>query len=459
MPVSFTPSPSSFRDPSGFMFGKDGVLYRQVNISFRDHFGKFIDSGLYEHLVKQELLVPHNEIKQNLTGSSDWHTTLQPEKIPFISYPYEWSFSMLKDAALLTLDLAKKAIEYGMLLKDATPFNIQFHRGRPVFIDSLSFEIYEESSPWIAYRQFCECFLSPLLLANYLKQPVHPWMLSYPEGIPLQLTASILPSRTRFSLHTYLHIHLHARAKAGKTAKKATGFTRKKLLDILTSLEILVNKCVPPVRQTAWSSYYEEAGQRDQYLTAKKDIIKNWLEKINAGSAADLGANTGMFSELIANKNTRCISSDADPFCIDEMYRQVRKNNEQNIHPLVIDLANPSPAIGLNNRERSSFIERISGTELVMALALIHHLAIGKNIPFSLLAEFFSGITGKWLLVEFVPKSDEKVKLLLSGRKDIFGSYQEANFEEAFLAYFRVLEKENVAGSGRTLYLMIKNEN
>lgn len=456
MPASFIPHPSSYRDPSGFMFGKDGVLYRQVNLSYKEHFEKFISSGLYDDLQKQGLLIPHREIRENLTGTADWFTTLEPENIPFISYPYEWSFSMLKDAALLTLGLAKLALKHGMILKDATPFNIQFHQSKPVFIDSLSFEIYNESEPWIAYRQFCECFLSPILLAHHLKQPVHSLLLSYPEGIPLGFTAAALPSRTKFSLHTYLHIHMHAKAKAGKLLKKDAKFSRKKLMDILTSLEIAIHKCLPPTRQTAWSSYYEEASGRKDYLDAKSSLVKNWLEKINVRSAVDLGANTGVFSRLVAAKSIPCIATDADPYCIDEMYRLLRNEHGQYIHPLISDLANPAPSIGLNNTERSSFLDRIRGTELVMALALVHHLSIAKNIPLEMVAALFDGITGKYLIIEFVPRHDVKVQLLLSGREDIFKDYNPNQFEKSFFRHFRLLEKQEISDSGRILYFLEK---
>src|ERR1044071_3227438 len=181
MSSTITPHPSSYRDPSGFVFQKDGVLYRQVNISFKDHFDHFIQSGCYKHLTEKGLLIPHEQISENLSGSKDYYTTLKPEEIGFISYPYEWSFDMLKDAALLTLKLVKECLGFNVMLKDATPYNIQWHKGKLVFIDTLSFEKYTET-PWIAYRQFCECFLGPLLLMHYSKKHLHPLQLAWPDG-------------------------------------------------------------------------------------------------------------------------------------------------------------------------------------------------------------------------------------------------------------------------------------
>src|SRR5687768_4434848 len=177
--------PSSFRDPSGYIFEKEGAIYRQVNKVFQEDFDFFISGGCYDDLVSKGLLLPHEPILENLTGDDQWYQTLKPEKLSVISYPWEWSFSMLRDAALLTLRLLKEGLEWGMILKDATPYNIQWHKGRLVFIDSLSFEKYDETKPWIAYRQFCEQFLGPLLLAHYAKNPLPELMLAYPDGIPV----------------------------------------------------------------------------------------------------------------------------------------------------------------------------------------------------------------------------------------------------------------------------------
>jgi hypothetical protein len=455
MPSSVTRHPSSFRDPSGFMFGKDGVLYRQVNVSYKEHFEKF-RSGLYQDLVRDGSLVSHEEIRENMSGDPNWLTTLKPDPLPIISYPYEWSFSMIKDAALLTLRICRKAMEHEMILKDATPFNVQFRKGKPIFIDSLSFEIYDETRPWIAYRQFCECFLSPLLVAHHTQMPVHAMMLAYPEGVPLRFASSLLPRKTRFNLHTYLHVHLHARAGERQPGKKELNFSRKKLKDILRSLEILVNKCEAPRKATAWSGYYEEAEGREDYLQRKEALITGWTSPLDFNSILDLGGNSGRFSRLLLNGSRSCVVTDADSNCIDALYRSLSPENNTAIQPLVIDLAWPTPALGLGNRERESFIERVQGTKLVMALALVHHLAIAKNIPFDGIATFFSEITGRYLLIEFVPKDDEKVRQMLANRPDIFNNYDQENFEASFEMFFGIRQKEIIGKSGRTLYLMTK---
>jgi hypothetical protein len=446
--------PSSYRDPSGFLFYHEGTLYRQVNQSFAEDFNEFIKGNLYESLVAKGLLVPHTDVPQNLTGSPDWLATLQPEKVPLISYPYEWCFDMWKDAALVTLACAGEAMEKNMMLKDASAYNVQLHRGQMRFIDTLSFEKYDEGQPWIAYRQFCEHFLAPLSVMHYRKMPLSPLFLAYPDGLPLPLAASLLPSRSKWNLNAYLHLHLHARmsAKQGGKPTKQAAFNRQKMKNILRSLEDLVRSFSLSKPTGVWSDYYDEAAQREDYLARKKEIIGGWLDKGNYTSAIDVGANEGEFSMLAAERKMFTISCDFDHYSVNNLYRKVKKEGIENIHPLVMDLGHPSPAIGVNNKERSAFTER-ARSGVVMALALIHHLAIGRNIPFEHIAEFFESL-GPELIVEFVPKEDEKVKLMLEQKKDVYGWYSHQSFLEAFTKRFKILNQQPVGASGRTLYLM-----
>ncbi len=458
MQQTIQPFASSFRDPSGFMFQKDGILYRQVNKIFKEDFDHFIDSGCYDHLAKNQWLIPHKELTENLSGLGNWYKTLKPRQIAFISYPYEWCFDMMKDAALLTLQLAKECISFGLILKDATPYNVQWLDGKPIFIDTLSFERYDSSKPWIAYRQFCENFLSPLLLMYYTAQPLQSILLGYPEGIPLSITRSLLPWRSKFSFHTYLHIHMHERLASKSTGKELpekANFSEKKLLRLLDSLQSLIQSLQWKGKPTTWGNYYEEANERSDYLEQKKNIISTWLIEIpEIKTAIDLGANEGIFSFLLSKKNVQIIATDFDHTAINKLYQRIKKNNEENILPLVIDLANPSPAIGLNNEERISFPERTK-VDLALALALVHHLAIGKNIPFEKISELFGNLTN-YLIVEFIPKQDEKVQFMLKQKKDIYYDYTEENFIKAFQKYFFILKQQIIADSGRILYLMKK---
>lgn len=458
MSSSAIPHPSSYRDPSGFIFERKGSLYRQVNIVFKEHYDLFVRSGCYEKMVTKGLLIPHETIHENLNGSADWYLTLKPQKISFITYPYEWSFDMMKTAALLTLDLLKEALNSGLVLKDATPFNIQWHQGKLVFIDTLSFEIYREEEPWIAYRQFCECFLAPLVLMHYSKNSLQQLSLAYPNGIPLSIAKSFLPWRSRFSLHTYLHIRLHAGIANNKKAgeKRKIKFSKQKLLNLVRSMEILLHQLKAPDQQTAWSEYYEEASQRNDYLEQKKNIIREWLDKSGPISlAADLGANDGEFSRLLSERKIQVIAADLDPVCINNLYNQIRNDGEKNIQPLIMDLANPSPAIGVNNEERDSFLSRLR-VDLVLALALIHHLAIGKNISLRLIAKLFAGLT-RFLIIEFVPKTDPKVQEMLQQKKDIYSDYSEQRFEEEMKNYFTIEMKKQIPATERVLYYFIRS--
>ncbi|HWJ03677.1 MAG TPA: SAM-dependent methyltransferase, partial [Verrucomicrobiae bacterium] len=383
----------------------------------------------------------------------NWYTTLKPEQLEFTSYPYEWCFDQLKEAALLTLQLAQKGIARNMILKDATPFNIQLHKGRLVFIDSLSFEAYDDQKPWVAYRQFCETFLAPLALMHYHQEPLQPLLYAYPDGIPLNIASSLLPWKSRLNLHVYLHIHLQSKMARSKRAatERPVVFSRQKLLNLLRSLQGLVAS-FSFKHKGVWSDYYEEAEQRSGYLPHKKEIITQWVDKLTGVSTAvDLGANDGTFSAILSSKGIRTISVDGDHFAISKLYHSVRGSNN-NIHPLLIDLANPSPSIGFANEERAAFTERAS-SDLVVALAFIHHLAIGKNIPLPRIAQWCRKL-GRVLIIEFVPLTDEKVQLMLQRKQHTFGWYTKANFEEAFRPYFNILETVKIDSSERILYLM-----
>ncbi|MGZ5287375.1 MAG: hypothetical protein ACXWB9_09340, partial [Flavisolibacter sp.] len=315
--MSFSHHPSSYRDPSGFVFYKDGQLYRQVNQVFREDFEYFISSGLYSHLAEKTLLIPHKQILDNLTGSDKWYTTLQPEKVNWISYPYEWCFDMLKDAALTTIKIAKEAMNFGMMLKDASAYNLQWHQGNMRFIDSLSFEKYDETKPWIAYRQFCEHFYAPLALMHYLKTPMQPMLLGYPEGIPLTLASRMLPFKSRLNLYVYLNLHLHAKVsnkQAGNNPAKV--FSRKKMLDLLRSLEDSISSFSLDASSGVWSGYYDEALQRETYIQNKTRLTRDWLNISGARTIFDAGANEGNFTLLAASNERNVLSADMDHYSI-----------------------------------------------------------------------------------------------------------------------------------------------
>ncbi len=449
-------SPASFRDPSGFLFRHQGELFRQVNLEYKEHFDKLLDSGLYAWLVEKSLLVPHREVQDVPRQSAAAYKIIKPEPIGFISYPYEWCFSQLKDAALLTLRLQKAALKRGMSLKDASAYNVQFRDGRPIFIDTLSFETYVEGRPWVAYRQFCRHFLAPLALMAYIDPGLGRLSRVHLDGLPLDLTARLLPWRTRLRFSLLAHIHLHAgserRYSARPTAPDRIKITKAALGRLIDSLEAAVKGLNWEPRGTEWTDYYDNTNYSDEAFKEKERLVARFIDEIGPADLWDLGANEGVFSRIATGKGIRTLACDLDPGAVEKNYRRCRQNGAADILPLCIDLTNPSPATGWAEEERMSLIER-GPADAVLALALVHHLAIGNNLPLEMIADFFSRV-GRSLIVEFVPKEDSQTQRLLASREDIFPNYTREGFEAAFRRYFKIVEAAEVAGSARTLYLM-----
>jgi len=453
---------ASFRDPSGFLFSRDGVLYRQVNRKYEKEYARLMESGLYEKLIKAGLLIAHVEVDQPtmefdavpLGGAG--YKVIQPERVPFISYPYEWSFGQLKDAALATLSIQRRALRFGMSLKDASAYNIQFVRGKPTLIDTLSFEFYKEGEPWVAYRQFCQHFLAPLALMALKDVRLSQLLRVYIDGVPLDLASELLPWRTRFNFGLLTHIHLHAGAQkkyAGEEVRSRSGSMNKQAMNgLIESLGSTVRKLDWKPRGTEWGNYYDIMNYSDAAFEHKKQLVGEWTKNLKPTQVWDLGANNGVFSRVSSEAGTQVISFDIDPAAVEQNYRQVKSEKNERLLPLLLDLTNPSPAIGWANRERDSFGRR-GPVDLALALAVIHHLAISNNVPLSQLADFFAE-TAKWVVIEFVPKSDSQVKKLLASREDIFPSYTRDGFEAAFKMRFNIHAAVDVHESERVLYLM-----
>lgn len=451
---------ASFRDPSGFLFTRDGVLYRQVNQGYAEEYERLMRSGLYQKLVKAGLLVPHQEVDIPPAESDKAFKILRPERLPFISYPYEWSFDQLKDAALTTLAIQRRALKHGLSLKDASAYNIQFYQGKPVLIDTLSFETYKEGEPWVAYRQFCQHFLAPLALMAWRDVRLGQLLRVYIDGLPLDLADSLLPARARWNLGLYTHISLHARAQkryADVAIEEARGrrrMSKRALLGLIASLESTVRKLRWKAAGTEWAEYYDKTNYTADAFAHKRQLVAAWLEQVAPRFVWDFGANTGLFSRLAAERGAYTVSFDIDPAAVEQNYSQVKSRQETNLLPLILDLTNPSPAIGWSHRERDSLLQR-GPAELVMALALVHHLAISNNVPLESVAEFFAQ-AGRWLIVEFVPKTDSQVQKLLRSRVDIFPDYTREGFERAFGQHFRIHQAVPLRQSERWLYLMEK---
>ena len=443
--------PASFRDPSGFVFQWNNTYYRQVNKSYANDYDMLMGSGLYQHLLDKKLVIPHTETVEIIADQETWYKTLRPYQVPMITYPYEWCFEQLKDAALLTIKIVKASLDYGMIIKDATPYNIQFVDGRPMFIDTLSFEKYDASKAWVAYRQFCNMFLFPLYLEHYLKTDIQKTLIVYPDGIPVDITSKLLPLKSRTSVGVWLHVYLQntisRNAGSGKDEEK---FNKRKLLNLVSHLETTILNLRSRNLTSVWKNYYDETIISKNYLQEKEKIFRKLIANLDLKSALDLGANDGYFSKIIAEKGIQVIAVDNDSRSICGLYESKNKN----ILPLVMDVANPSPATGFANKERLNFFKRIN-TDAVVALALIHHLVISRNISLQVLAEWFSSISNQ-LIIEFVPRDDEKVKQMLASRKDVFTDYTAPAFELFFSRYFTIKHKEQVPGTTRTIYLMEK---
>jgi hypothetical protein len=460
MPSSDTRQGASFRDPSGFLFFRQGTLYRQVNQLYAGHYDRLMSSGLYAKLIDNGLLIPHEEISIEPEEPDLAYKVIRPEPLKFISYPYEWSFSQLKDAALLTMAIQKLALMAGMVLKDASAYNIQFQRGKPVLIDTLSFEVYREGEPWVAYRQFCQHFLAPLALMSYTDVRLSQLLRVYIDGVPLDLASRLLPRRTRYGLGLATHIHLHAAAQkryADKPAAKA-GSTRKiskmQFIGLMDSLESTTRKLAWKPAGTEWGDYYT-ASSGHYSATAfehKKQVVRQFIDRIKPATTWDLGANTGEFSQLAAEAGSETVAFDIDPAAVEQNYLTLRTQKEIRLLPMVMDFTNPSPSLGWNNRERHSLVER-APADALLALALIHHLAISNNVPLPLLADYFASL-GHWLVIEWVPKEDSQVQKLLATREDIFTGYHQEGFEAAFGTRFDIHEKIAIQDSQRVLYLL-----
>jgi len=448
--------PSSFRDPDAFIFFFNNELYRQINQRSRENFDFFLDSGLYQKLVEKKMLVSHEEVSLKLAITENAYKIIKPQPIPFVSYPYEWCFSQLKDAALLTLEIQEMALAYNMSLKDASAYNVQFIGYKPIFIDTLSFEKYKEGEPWIAYRQFCQHFLAPLSLMAEKDPRLNFLLRDFIDGIPLDLTSRMLPwtAKLNFSLLTHIHLHaLNQKRMANKKINKNKYKMKKfQMMALISSLKSAIKKMRMKNFQTEWQEYYHFTNYSDESFEYKKLLFKNFLGKIKPKSVLDLGANEGIFSQIACQNGAYTIACDIDSLAVEKAYLEAKKSKNKLLLPLIIDLTNPSPSLGWENTERKSFSQRIK-VDCVSALALIHHLAISNNLPFTLISQYFASL-GKYLIIEFVPKEDSNVQKLLQNREDIFDEYSKEGFEKAFGKYFQILEQKKIKESKRVLYLM-----
>jgi len=470
VPSSTIRDPGSYRDPSGFVYRRDGRLLRQIDASFATHWDALLASGFLTDLVERGWLIPFEPVDAALAAEpADVHAVIAPEPIDFISYPYEWTFGQLQDAALLTLDIQAAAQKAGFTLKDASAYNIQFRHGRPILIDTLSFEVATPGAPWIAYRQFCQHFLAPLALMAYRDVRFGLLLREYLDGLPLDLVSRLLPDRTRLRFGLLSHIHLHARAErrfdgrhdptpAGdsaapppapsKRAAPKTGDLRRAAL--IDSLRSAVRKLRWEPGGTEWADYAGNTSYADAAAAAKDATVEAML-RASAGSRVwDLGANTGRFSRIAAGLGKQVLAFDIDPGAAELHYRAIRRERSEAILPLVADVANPSPGLGWAGTERQSLAER-ANADVILALALVHHLAIGRNVPLAAIGDWFARLAPE-AIVEFVPKGDPMVDFLLASREDVFPDYTLDGFRAAMGRSFETVAEVPLEGSRRILF-------
>ncbi len=447
---------ASFRDPSGYMFHDGDTLRRVINPIYFPQYNKLKESGFFKTLIKNKLLIPHEE-----TSVSEDKIVITPEKIPFITNPYEWGFEQYKQAALLTLKIQKFALSKGFILKDASAYNVTFHKGKPIFIDTLSFDFYEEGTPWRAYKQFITHFLGPLVLAKYHGSEVFNMLAAYIDGIPVKIISSMLPARTKLSSVLYPNIHLLAKMESKhsedyKAETKIAKLSKKAQNNIVESLYNYISK-LQLKESSEWGNYYTKTNYNEGAFKIKKELIRDWVQPLNAQKLIDIGGNDGTFARTVQDLVKHIIVTDIDSNAVDFNQKQIKENKETNMLAFVCDVLQPAPGIGVNNTERESLINRLKeyAPDVTMALALIHHITLSGNVPFEKSAEFFAKFS-KNLIIEFPKREDSWVESLLVRKREFinhFDFYNIDNFEKGYSNYFNLVKKVAIKDTKRVMFL------
>ena len=451
--------PGSFRDPSGTVLVLADRVFRTVMPFAATDYEATRRTGILEELAAAGLVVAERAVGKEVLGAAgeDASYVLEHPKLPFISYPYEWCFHALKDAALLHLDVHLRCLERGVTLSDASAFNIQFCGARPLFIDTLSFRPYRDGEVWIAHRQFCDQFLNPLLLRALLGIPHNAWYRGSMDGIPVEHLANALPLRAKLSWNVFKHVVLHALFEKMPAGSRAAGPLREVRLPLpaframLTGLRDWIGRLEPGRgEKTVWRDYAEANSYSSDEARNKARFIRAFAAASRPAVLWDLGCNTGEYSKAALESGARlAIGFDFDAGALERAYLRAKAEG-LHLLPLHLDATNPSPSQGWAQHERKGMRER-APADAVLALAFVHHLAVAKNVPLDYVVDWLVGLarTG---VVEFVQKDDPMVRELLRLRKDIFYDYSEESFARALAARARIVKVEQVSSAGRKLY-------
>ena len=451
----------SFRDPDGFIVRQGERIFRVVLPSAVQRWRQFSASGLAAELQSAGLLVPTHEVAADALAAESplpaGAIILEHERIPFVSYSYEWTFDMLRDAALLQLEIVERSLKHGWILKDATAYNVQSRGVKPLFIDVLSFAPLQEGEPWVGYNQFCRMMLYPLMLQAYKHVPFQPWMRSELEGIDPAVFARMFRGIERLRPGVLSHVLAQAYlqrkfSSANYSVRqqiKTAGMTPEMIARNVRKLRRLLLDLRLPKESTTWSDYSRTHYPEDA-LARKEAFVRESAVGRHFDLAWDLGCNDGRFSRIIGDAADTVVAMDSDAGSINRLYCELRKEGRTNILPLLINVANPSPAQGWASGERASLIER-GKPQLTLALALVHHLVISANVPLEALLEWLSQITGE-LVIEFISKEDAMVQRLLLNKDDTYGDYNREAFEHYLQQYFRIASRSELPGGTRFLY-------
>ena len=393
---------------------------------------------------------------------AEWVAVLHHERIPVVSYPYEWTFSMLKDAALLQLDLLSAALAEDMILKDSTPFNIQWDGHRPVFIDIGSFEPLEEGDVWVGYRQFASLFLYPLMLTSRVGVPFQPWLRGQPEGLEAGQINAMMTSRDRWKKGGLLHVSLPARAEkkqhgAGRNVRsemKESGFSKAMIENNVKGLHRIVSSLEWDPGTSRWSEYASDCGHVSVQRETKAEFVDGFVAEVAPSVVWDVGANDGHFSRVAARTAKYVLALDADELVLEDLYRSLKKDGPNNVLPLLHDLANPSPGLGWRGMERPPLPAR-SAPDLILALAVVHHLVIGRNVPLRAFVDWLADLDCP-AVFEFVPPDDPMVQALTVNKKphEIHRDYTETNLRAYLEGRLEIVRETPVPGGGRRLFAL-----